>query len=252
MTEQDDFYLGYLPRAPRGVKRRVRRFCLLLLGGAALLALMLVAGQRRFAAGTFEFQQDHQFEGIVRALPYPTLLVLRPGETGGQPAYSSYLLVGVGKHGAQPEVASFDGRHVRLQGSLIYRDGMTMIEVVPHSLRDAPVSAVAPRQVEELGEFKLVGEIVDGKCYLGVMNPGATQPHRDCAVRCISGGAPPLFVARDAAGQTASFLLVSASGQPVNHEVLDFVAEPVEITGRVQREGEQLFLRADPNSFRRR
>jgi hypothetical protein len=47
------------------------------------------------------------------------------------------------------------------------------------------------------------------------------------------------------------FLLVSTDGRPVNKEVLDMAAEPVEVTGDVTKQGELLILRADPSSFRR-
>ncbi len=45
--------------------------------------------------------------------------------------------------------------------------------------------------------------------------------------------------------------LVSAKGEPVNQDVLDIVAEPVEITGQVWREGAQLIFKADPKTYKR-
>jgi hypothetical protein len=255
--EREEFYVGYLPHAPRNVARWVRRVCLALFAGAGLLAILLLVGQHKFPLSVFEFQQYRQFEGVAREKPYPALLVQRPGDAGKLPASSQYLLVATGKHGATADVAGFDDQRVLLQGSLIYRDGVTMIEVVPHSLR--PVVSVsgatgqqgAAAPTEDLGAFTLVGEIVDSKCYLGVMNPGATKPHRECAALCIRGGVPPLFIAHDADGRTVSLLLVSESNKPVNQEVIDMVAEPVEITGRVSSDGEQLSLRADPKAYRR-
>lgn len=92
---------------------------------------------------------------------------------------------------------------------------------------------------------------MDSKCYLGVMNPGRLTPHRACAVRCISGGIPPVLLVRSKDGPPLYFLLVSSDGQPVNKQVLDMVAEPVQISGEVERQGELLVLRADPRSFRR-
>jgi hypothetical protein len=255
--EREEFYVGYLPRAPRKAASWVRRVCLALFVLAALLALLLVVGQRKFPLSVFEFQQYRQFEGLVREKPYPVLLVQRPGDSGKLPAISQYLLVAPGKHGAAVEVAGFDGQRVLLQGALIYRDGLTMIEIVPHSFKRVISDSGVSRQqgvmssAEDLGAFTLVGEIVDSKCYLGVMNPGATKPHRECAARCISGGVPPLFIAHDADGRTVSLLLVSENNEPVNQEVLDMVAEPVEITGRVARDGDQLTLRADPKNYRR-
>ena len=96
-----------------------------------------------------------------------------------------------------------------------------------------------------------VGEIVDSKCFLGVMNPGQLAPHRACAIRCISGGAPPVLLVRQKDGSAICLLLVSADGKPVNKQVLDKVAEPVEITGEVERQGEMLVLRSDPLTYRR-
>ncbi|MCI0389898.1 MAG: hypothetical protein MOB07_14205 [Acidobacteria bacterium] len=255
--ERDEFYVGYLPRAPRKVARWVQGFCLTLFVIAALLAILLVVGQHKFPLSVFEFQQYRQVEGIMSETPYPSLLVQRPGDTGRLLAVSQYLLVAPGKHGATGEVGGLNGQRVLLQGSLIYRDGLTMIEVVPHSLKPVVSTSKASGQqeivasTEDLGTFTLVGEIVDSKCYLGVMNPGNTKPHRECAALCISGGIPPLLIAHDADGRTVSLLLVSANNEPVNQEVLHVVAEPVEITGRVVREGEQLILRADPKAYRR-
>jgi hypothetical protein len=48
----------------------------------------------------------------------------------------------------------------------------------------------------------LRGEIVDTKCYLGVMTPGEDKVHRGCAVRCISRGVPPAFLVRDASADS--------------------------------------------------
>ena len=104
---------------------------------------------------------------------------------------------------------------------------------------------------QQLGRQTLVGEIVDSKCWLGVMNPGALTPHRACAIRCISGGVPPVLLVRQKSGPPVYLLLVSASGKPVNKEVLALVAEPVAITGEVERQGDLLILRADPSTYRR-
>jgi hypothetical protein len=56
---------------------------------------------------------------------------------------------------------------------------------------------------------------------------------------------------RPKTGPPLCFLLVSSDGRVVNKQVLDMVAEPVEITGEVERQGELLVLRSDPQTFRR-
>jgi hypothetical protein len=83
------------------------------------------------------------------------------------------------------------------------------------------------------------------------MAPGDTKPHRACAARCISGGIPPVFLVRDADGRAAYLLLLSADGEAVNDEVLPMIAEPLEITGTVERHADLLVLRADPATYRR-
>jgi hypothetical protein len=139
-----------------------------------------------------------------------------------------------------------------LQGTLIYRGDQTMIEVVPDSIKAVATNSVQPTPaLASLGQQTLRGEIVDSKCFLGVMNPGSLTPHRACAVRCISGGIPPVLLVRQTNGSAVYYLLVSSEGQPVNKQVLDLVAEPIEVTGEVVRQGELLVLRADPTTYRR-
>ena len=46
---------------------------------------------------------------------------------------------------------------------------------------------------KKFGETRLKGEIYDPKCAFGAMKPGFGKPHRSCAIRCISGGVPPIL-----------------------------------------------------------
>jgi len=136
----------------------------------------------------FRVRKQRSFEGIIERKPFPTLLVKKPGS----PDFGSshYLLVAEGKHGAGDEVSAFEGKSVRLKGTLIYRGNQTMIEVVSGSIAVGGIAEAPPAVEKMLGVFELDGEIVDGKCYLGVMNPGSGKVHRDCATRCLSGGVP--------------------------------------------------------------
>jgi hypothetical protein len=66
-----------------------------------------------------------------------------------------------------------------------------MIEIVPNSIAAPPQSAnIAAPPTRDLGERILIGEIVDTKCFLGVMNPGEGKVPRECAALCLSGGIP--------------------------------------------------------------
>lgn len=268
MKTNDEFYIGWQSRAPAGVGLVIRRSVIAVLILACGMAGWLAFAQRTIGTSVFEWGTVKEFSGIFRARPYPHLLVSRPGETDPGKRFSSYHLVKPFKFGLEAAlVARFDGRHVTMKGTLLYRGGQTMIEVVDNSIqeRDVPSRDAAPLATADgerrsdalalgpvpLGHQTLAGEIVDSKCYLGVMNPGALIPHRACAIRCISGGIPPVLLVRRPEGAPLYFLLVSSDGQPVNRQVLDLVAEPVEIAGEVERHGEWFVLRADPATYRR-
>ena len=244
----DEFYVGYLPQAPAGIAARSRLGVVLIFVVAVALGLLLVNAQSRFDPAVFEFGIVTEHTGVVREQPYPMLDVARPGSD----SVSSYYLSSFGKRGAAEQVAGLDGKTVRMRGSLIYRDDKTMLEVEDGSVEIVEDARVVSVPAEDLGTRTLVGEVVDSKCFLGVMKPGNLKPHRACAVRCISGGVPPVLLVRDTEGVATYYLLVSESGEPVNRQVLPMVAEPVEITGRVTARGELLTLFADPESYRRR
>lgn len=255
VNEREEFYVGYLPTAPRDIAGMVRLVVIVLLIAAAAVAVALVVGQHRFEASRFEFGVVKEFEGELLEHPIPRLLVKRNSNAEKILPFVTYALVGQGKHGAAANVLGFNGQRVKLKGTLIQLDDTTMIEVIPGTILPAPPSSeigLSDSTNEVLKTTALVGEIVDSKCYLGVMNPGHTKPHRECASLCIRGGIPPLFVVKDAEGHSVNLWLVSDTGEPVNQQVLDFVAEPVQITGQVNRSGDQLYLYANPQTIRQR
>src|SRR6266700_4764947 len=243
-----DFYVGYIQKAPPALARFVRRVIVALAGLAMAVALVLVVAQMRFDASAFEYEKLRTFEGTVALQPYPTLLIARPGEVEEGERNSQYLLVAPGKHGGGELLADFDRKLVRLQGQLIHREGGTMVEVVPGSIVLAD-AAVPPTQdlVRDIGVVTVTGEIVDGKCYLGVMNPGKGKVHRDCAARCLSGGIPPIFVTTDGHEQ---FLLVGLDGRALGRDALrEFIAEPIQIQGELLETGSTQLLKIDPRTL---
>jgi hypothetical protein len=116
-----------------------------------------------------------------------------------------------------------------------------MLELVPGSIeRYAPAlpadgTPIPASNVEILGHAIFTGEIVDSKCYLGVMNPGRLEVHRACAKRCIAGGIPPMLAAHGDNGQEAHVLLVKADGSPFGDAILPLVGETVTLEGRLER-----------------
>jgi len=250
--DDGDFYVGYLPEAPAALGARTRRVTLGLMVVTWALGLTIVSVLRPVPLANFEFGVVRSFTGRISEQPVPTLEVDRPGTTAGPP--SRFLLVSGFKWGAGAEIAGLDGRRVTLQGSLVYRDDRTMIELAPGGLRlleDQASPADQHRPPVILGEHTLRGEIVDSKCFLGVMNPGNLKVHRACAARCISGGIPPVLAVRNESGVASYLVLVGADGRMVNDEILAMIAEPLEISGTVERHDDLLILRAEPDTYRR-
>jgi hypothetical protein len=70
-SEFDDFYIGYEALMPAGFVRRVRASVAAVLTIAVLAPLVLIASQRRFASGVFEYGPTRTLEGRVVELPYP-------------------------------------------------------------------------------------------------------------------------------------------------------------------------------------
>ena len=252
---ETEFYVGYFPKAGAALARFLRRRILTLVLLAAGVAVAVALWSPRLGRGRFEYGTVRDLDGRVIESPYPLLAVsgcdtALGGCGSGDPDWSYYVLVGQGKHGAGPSVRGWSGHTVRLSGTLFERDGDRGLEVA------APLREIAARPgqldpLEDLGHLSLTGEIVDAKCHLGVMTPGEGVTHRGCAIQCIAGGSPPLFVAHDSAGHDWRFLLTDAEGQAVGDRVLEFVAEPVRITGRASRMGNLLFLAVEPSTIER-
>jgi hypothetical protein len=244
----NEFYVGYLPKAPIGIARRIRAAVVLLLIFAAITAIVFARAQRTFAPSVFEYGRVGTFEGTIETSPYPILIVAEPGSA--RPRASQYLLVAEGKHGADGQAAALNGKHVQLRGTKIYRDNQTMIEVMTGSISVMGESKQPRPTTNEVGSFELTGEIVDSKCYLGVMNPGSGKVHRDCAVRCLSGGTPPMFATNDFNGRPAILVLTDLREGPLPKEAfLGRVGQPIRIRGRVIQRGDTLFLETGPSAI---
>jgi hypothetical protein len=255
MAERDDdFYVGWEPRMPPATRRFLGRAIAAALAAAVGIALALAAFQAPFAASVFEYGDVREFVGVIRETPAPRLLVETPACTEWCATRSGWLLAHYGtKRGAGDLVRGLEGQRVRLRGVLVYRDDQTLLDVVPDSIEPIGAAAgAAPARVVDLGEQTLRGEVVDGKCHLGVMRPGNGKVHRSCAARCIASGAPPLLWVRDGEGRALHLLLVGADGRALGRELLPWVAESVEVTGRVIRHDDLLVLRAEPTAYRRR
>ena len=154
-------------------------------------------------------------------------------------------------------VRGLDGRHVTLIGTRIrsrpsHDDRGRARFSCRRRARAAPALTAAARRTESFGDqpVKVRGEIVDSKCFLGVMVPGSGKTHKDCASLCLRGGIPPALYVQDQAGQSSVLLLTGTAGEPIGAQALQVAGEAIDMTGILERQGGWLVLRTDPAGWR--
>jgi hypothetical protein len=261
-ADRDAFFIGWEP-TPKKYARFLRPIIvalLLITGGVAAAVAYL---QRDPGTGHWDTDNVRTFDGIVYTQPYAMIRV--PGnKPGDRPR--TMLLVEDGKFGALPRVEGFlpgkaDGAAVRVTGTILHRDGRWMLELAEGEKGMRRLTAEEEANLPPLGwpppevladHVTLKGEIIDPKCYLGAMKPGGGKTHKACAMLCISGGVPPMLVTRDAARNETFYLLVTEAGGVANERVLDFVGDPVEVAGWLERHGDLLLLHVAGDGVRRR
>lgn len=263
--KNSEFYIGWMAQAPKSFARVIKKYVLLLLTMILLLGLLLGLSQRRFGTGNFEFGQLTEIKGVYLSSPLPCIKVVNGRDILGRLSYLTIPLVGYGKHGAEgileaiekEKHISLDQKEVAVKGTLLYNDGKTILQIDGN---DHPLSFVSQGPPDpsllpvahELGNSIVRGEIVDTKCYFGVMKPGEGKPHRDCAIRCILGGIPPVMVVRNEKGDANYYLVLGPNGEKINQAVQDFVGEPVAVKGRLVQYDDWVVLYVeDPAKIRR-
>ena len=200
---RDEFYIGYLPKAPPKTARfRSRVVAVVLLLAFGVVALV-ASTQKTLPPGTFEFGVDTEVGGLIATTATPILLSRD----------HAYLLVGVGKFGWTPP----DEPALQVTGSVIEANGLQMIEV--HETTPGDAASTEADFVVERDSVTLFGELVDTKCYLGVMRPATGKVHRACAVRCLSGGIPPGLLVRIGEGESRVYVLEGSDGGQLDYDV---------------------------------
>lgn len=260
-STNDEFFIGYMPKAPRSFARLTTIAVVILLIFVVVAALLQAQNQRELQVSNFEFGEISEITGYLSATPVPNLIIEKGNDLNGNMMYQSVLLVGLGKFGADSLVQHFENQmniplaqaQVTLKGSLFYSDGKTLLELTDQEnalVKYERTDASHNTPLEKLGEQEVRGEIVDAKCYFGVMNPGYGKPHRSCAIRCVSGGIPPILWARQTDGSTSYFIVLDKNGNTVNQEVLPHIADPVCVKGDIHTYYDWNIIYADMDNIR--
>jgi len=253
---QQEFYIGWMSKAPPGFAKHVKKVLLILFPAALIVAYLLSTSQKKFSTANFDFGKLTEVKGIYYNNPVPMLKVFDKNNLS-----ITIPLVGYGKHGAETAImelekekgVSLNGKEVTLKGTLIYGDGKILLQV---DKNDNPIVNVGAEstvllQQKDLGTQTIRGEIVDPKCYFGVMKPGEGKVHRDCAIRCILGGVPPVLHVQNEKGESNYYLIIGPNGEKINEAVQDIVAEPVSIEARVVQQDDWIILYTDKEKIKR-
>lgn len=246
------FFVGYQPMPPQ-LKRFYWPLAVLLVVACGVAGYWAAAQQKSPAPALWDTARTTTMHGILTNAPYPVLHRINPEKPA---TLESVLLVRQGKHAADEFSARHAGQAVSVSGYRIRRGGWSMLEVPGEDAirRDTDEQAAELQSllvIEPLGNIELVGEIVDSKCFLGVMKPGAGKVHKACAELCLLGGIPPMLVVGDADDQRFGYIVVRADGSSASELLAKFAGEPVRVTGRLQRQGDLLFIRMDEDGIRR-
>jgi hypothetical protein len=244
MNNDNGFYIGWMEKAPSNYAKVIKKTILSLALLVIIAAVVLALQQKKFSTASFEYGQLTTIKGIYQAFPVPSIRISTPPDPSGHSSTMTIPLVGYGKFGAEGVIGvlekqnniELDQKQVTFKGTLLYSDGKTLLQI---DANDKPLLQVnnspdllPPHAMKELGTVKLQGEIVDPKCYFGVMKPGYGKPHRDCAIRCVEGGMSPVFRVGNKKQEMNYYLLLDGNGQKMNEQLINYIGEPVSLEAR--------------------
>jgi hypothetical protein len=243
--DNKEFYIGWMSAAPDSYVKHLKKVVFILIILVITAGIILALQQKKFSTANFEFGQLTEVKGIYQQFPVPSVKVITQQDAFGHSSYITIPLVGYGKFGAEGTIAelekerntSLDKKLVTFKGTLLYSDGKTLLQIDKNDNPLISVSAPNPLQnitpeIKELGTVQLTGEILDPKCYFGVMKPGQGKPHKDCAIRCIAGGMSPVFYVRNEKGEANYYLILDVNGKKMNDELKDYIADPVSLEAK--------------------
>ncbi len=249
MSDKDTpYFVGYLP-----VPGPLRKF--LLLASATIIAVFLFTGlligstQDAPPESGFRFDYGRQtVTGVIELTPYPLLRVtegndlIKPGKT--------LMLTSAGKSGVDMRAMGLDGQLATVSGVVLQRGTIDMLQLRGGGNGLSAVEGTPPEmETEQLGRWKIAGEICDGKCLNGAMRPGRGLAHKACANLCLIGDVPPVYVSTQSVAGSDFMLITGPDGTRLPPEAYDYVGQFITLEGDLERRGDILVLRMDPKTM---
>lgn len=241
------FFVGYLT-APDGLRS-------FLIGiGIGLVLLMagvgLGIGATQDDPGNGAFRGDYGRQtvtGVMELTPYPVVRVTQGSEH--VPEGHTLMLSAGGKQSLMNRVRDLDGQLVTVSGTILDRGELDMMQVRGGQNGISRAEGDAPEMdSEDLGRWRIAGEICDGKCLAGAMRPGIGIAHKACANLCLIGDIPPVFVSTQPVEGSEFLLVVGPDGTIFPKSAYDLVAAYISVEGKVMRHGDLLVFHLEPDT----
>ena len=239
--DKDEFYIGWQDDATSSYKQGRSKFFVVSLLIILLFGTGYLFVENKFVDSYFDYGNLTSLQGTI--VEYPVFGIRT--EIDGKKI--TVPLVGFGKFDALPVLKTIkeqshsvplEDLKISLRGTLFKYQEKTWMELTEGDGSIVSIETTEDKYVQTtrtIGLKTIAGEIVDPKCFFGVMNPANKKIHRSCAIRCISGGIPPILAIRENGIFVDYYFVTNENGQPVNMEVLQFVGIPLSLSGEVQQ-----------------
>ena len=246
----EDFYIGWKDN-PGVSGKSGRRFVIVSILAIFVFVIINSVSQQGFIESHFDYGNPTTLTGVL--VDYPVYGV----KTTWNDKELTVPIVGFGKFGAEKEIMGFlfennlpsTGVRVKVTGTMIYYQDKAWMELTDGSkgIEIVSLEKVETEETVNLGGTKITGEIIDPKCFFGVMNPGYGKVHLSCAIRCISGGIPSILAVKEDDDYMDYYFILGKDGKPLSEEVLPYVGYQVIISGTVEKTGDLKSVRVDVN-----
>lgn len=240
------FFVGWAA-IPEGLRGFLAVVAVVVLGLAAGAGLAFATLQPDPGDGSLPGWEEG-VPGVIIDEAYPLLFVT--ADHGRFRAGQTIVMSALNKAGVGDRTRPLAGRAVTAAGLYTLRGDVVMLQLRFDEAGIAPRDA-APEPVPErepLGRWRLTGEICDGKCYAGAMRPGRGISHKACAALCLLGEVPPVFVLAEPFMGREYLLVTTADGRPAGPDIVNLAAILLSAEGAVERVGDLLIFRLDPDT----
>ena len=249
-VSEKPFFVFYL-KIPRALRMFLLKVSAVFLLGFFATGLLLGGTQDDPDKAGYRGDYGRQkLVGVLQVNPYPLLWVT--SGTKRIPIGHTLMLSGNGKTGVTERTKSLDGQLVQVEGVILKRGELDMLQVRggkqgidPFHKTEGEQIILVPPPIVELGKWKIAGEICDGKCLAGAMNPGRGIAHKACANLCLLGDIPPVFVSPRKVHGSNYFLLANAQGEAIEEYTYDYIGEFVEMIGELEQRGNLLIFKTE-------